>query len=119
MVLKEFYEKLARNVVFLVTDIVFLMKVPPALDMTNITSCPATPAATTAHGQFRGASRERTLSRRPTKILLANGLLILGGAICLSRGHSSLGAKVAMAYILTKLRKRGASSRQNSESQGT
>ncbi|GLU21901.1 hypothetical protein SLE2022_380130 [Rubroshorea leprosula] len=96
-----------------------LQKVPPALDMTDMTSCQATPGATTAHRQFRGASKERTLSRRPTKILLANGLLILGGAICLSRGHSALGAKVAMAYILTKLRKRGASSRQNSESQGT
>lgn len=42
--------------------------------------------------------------------MVAKGLLLLGGVVCLSRGHSSLGAKVAMGYVLTKLRNRGASS---------
>lgn len=48
---------------------------------------------------------ERKVSRASKK-LVANGLLLLGGVICLSRGHSSLGAKVVLAYILTKLSKR-------------
>lgn len=43
----------------------------------------------------------------PSSKLIANGLVVLGGAICLSRGHSSLGSKVAMAYLLSKLTKRG------------
>ena len=60
--------------------------------------------------------RENKLSRRPSKKFVAKSLLLLGGVICLSRGHSALGAKVAMAYILTKLRKRGDSSSQSRQS---
>ena len=37
------------------------------------------------------------------KKFVAKGLFLLGGVICLSRGHSALGAKVAMAYIITTL----------------
>lgn len=59
--------------------------------------------ATESCGQI--SSGERKLSRASKK-LMANGLLLLGGVICLSRGHSSLGAKVVLAYILTKLSKR-------------
>ncbi|KAK4427507.1 hypothetical protein Salat_1519600 [Sesamum alatum] len=51
-------------------------------------------------------SNTRKLSRRPSNKFIANSLVLLGGAICLSRGHSSLGAKVAMAYMLSKLTKR-------------
>lgn len=58
-------------------------------------------------------SQERKLSRRPSGKMVANGLLLLGGLVCLSRGHSSLGAKVVMAYVLTKLSKRGATSSQS------
>lgn len=47
--------------------------------------------------------------------MVANGLLLIGGVICLSRGHSSLGAKVVLAYILNKLSKRGASSSQGNQ----
>lgn len=50
----------------------------------------------------------RKFPRRPSNKLIGNGLILLGGVICLSRGHSNLGAKVAMAYILSKLTKRGA-----------
>lgn len=70
------------------------------------------PAATAIHGVYTGEAKGKKLTRRPSKKLVANGLLLLGGAICLSRGHSALGAKVAMAYILTKLHKRGPSSGQ-------
>lgn len=62
---------------------------------------------------YPGEAKQKRLTRRPSKELLAKGLLILGGAICLSRGHSALGAKVAMAYILKKLHKRGTPSSQN------
>lgn len=61
-------------------------------------------------------AKDTKFSRRPSTKLLANGLLLVGGAFCLSRGHSSLGAKVAMAYILTKLTKRSAASGQSRES---
>ena len=61
-------------------------------------------------------SREKKLSRRPSKKFVVKSLFLLGGVICLSRGHSALGAKVTMAYILTKLRKRGDSSSQSRQS---
>lgn len=54
----------------------------------------------------------RRFSRRPSNKLIGKGLILLGGVICLSRGHSNLGAKVAMAYILSKLIKRGAASKR-------
>lgn len=64
-------------------------------------------------------AKEKKLSRRPSRKLVANGLLLLGGVICLSRGHSALGAKVAMAFILSKLHKRGgASSTQSPQGLG-
>lgn len=53
---------------------------------------------------------------KASKKQVAKGLLLLGGAICLSRGHSSLGAKVVMAYILTKLSKRANAPRGEIES---
>ncbi|CAN7112615.1 unnamed protein product [Brassica rapa subsp. narinosa] len=66
-----------------------------------------------------GAKRKKLL-RKPSKKQIANGLLLVGGAVggavCLSRGHSaSLGAKVALAYFLTKLSKRGAPLSQTSQ----
>ncbi|XP_013611066.1 PREDICTED: phosphatidylcholine transfer protein [Brassica oleracea var. oleracea] len=69
-----------------------------------------------------GAKRKKLL-RKPSKKQIANGLLLVGGAVggavCLSRGHSaSLGAKVALAYFLTKLSKRGAPLSQTSQNAG-
>lgn len=81
----------------------------------NSTTSSETTSSTAFCGQT-GEAKERKISERPSRKLLANGLLLIGGAICLSRGHSSLGAKVAMAYILTKLSKQGASSDQSSQS---
>lgn len=52
-------------------------------------------------------AKQNKLLRKPSKKLIAKGLVLVGGAICLSRGHSALGAKVALAYLLTKLNKRG------------
>ncbi|KAF5739202.1 hypothetical protein HS088_TW12G00403 [Tripterygium wilfordii] len=91
-----------------------IQKVPPELDNVDSIDAPATPVAST--GQFTSEARDKKLSKRPSRKLLANGLILLGGLVCLSRGHSSLGAKVAMAYILTKWRKHGASSSQDRSS---
>lgn len=54
----------------------------------------------------------KELSRRPSKKWIANGLLLLGGIVCLSRGRSSLGTQLAMACILKKLMKHGPASGQ-------
>ncbi|KDP25029.1 hypothetical protein JCGZ_22564 [Jatropha curcas] len=90
-----------------VTALCLMQKVPPELEPMNIAvDTPVIPVDNT---------KERKLSRRPSRKVLANGLLLLGGVICLSRGHSSLGAKVAMGYILTKLRKHDASSGQKQD----
>ncbi|KAG9449373.1 hypothetical protein H6P81_009338 [Aristolochia fimbriata] len=52
-----------------------------------------------------GDPKRKTFLKRPSRKLIANGLLLLGGVVCLSRGHSSFGAKIAMACILKKLSK--------------
>lgn len=93
-----------------VNAITLIKMVPPALDTTRDAASQATSAP---------AGLESKLSRRPSRKTVANGLLLIGGVICLSRGHSSLGAKVALAYILNKLSKRGASSSQGSQNLGT
>ncbi|ONI15119.1 hypothetical protein PRUPE_3G027000 [Prunus persica] len=98
------------------TAVTLIKKVPPGLEATDSMTSQENSAATSVHRPIAGGGRK--LSRTPSKKLLANGLLILGGVVCLSRGHSSLGAKVAMAYILTKLSKRGASSSESSPSSG-
>ncbi|EYU21188.1 hypothetical protein ABFS82_09G136200 [Erythranthe guttata] len=61
----------------------------------------------TVNQQHAEICTSKKLTRRPSSKLIANGLLLLGGAIYLSRGHSSLGSKVAMAYLASKLTKRG------------
>lgn len=57
--------------------------------------------------------QEKTLSRRPSKKTIAKGLLLLGGVLCISRGHSSLGTKIAIACILKKLTNNNAASGQS------
>ncbi|KAK9281789.1 hypothetical protein L1049_004695 [Liquidambar formosana] len=102
-----------------VTAVTSMQKVPPELDTINSMPCPAHPAASSAsaiRGRTTVEDNNGKLSRRPSRIVIAKGLLLLGGVICLSRGHSSLGAKVAMAYILTKLGKRGASPSESMQS---
>ncbi|XP_024018461.1 stAR-related lipid transfer protein 7, mitochondrial [Morus notabilis] len=93
--------------------VTLIKMVPPELDTTRDGTSQATSAPTGVQGSVTGL--ERKLSRRPCGKMVANGLLLIGGVICLSRGHSSLGAKVALAYILSKLSKRGASSSQGNQ----
>ncbi|KAL5072261.1 hypothetical protein RYX36_011245 [Vicia faba] len=94
------------------TSVKLMQKVPACLE----------PSTSIAHSSIihdqatRDESQVRVISRRPSKKLVANSLLLLGGAICLSRGHSSLGAKVAMAYIVTKFSKRYTNPNQTKQS---
>ncbi|CAH8306273.1 unnamed protein product [Eruca vesicaria subsp. sativa] len=60
-------------------------------------------------------AKQKKLLRKPSKKLIAKGLVLVGGAICLSRGHSALGAKVALAYLLTKLNKRDTPLKQTAQ----
>lgn len=97
-----------------VTSSVNLMqKVPACLE--SSTSYASSSHPTIIHDQTTHESQVRLISRRPSRKLLANSLLLVGGAICLSRGHSILGAKVVMAYIFTKF-KRETNSNQTKQS---
>ncbi|KAB5547447.1 hypothetical protein DKX38_010853 [Salix brachista] len=99
-----------------VTAVSLIQKVPPGLETTNsLVDTQATLTLTAPQGLVTGEAKERKFSRRPSRKIIGNGLLLLGGIICLSRGRSSLCAKVAMAYILTKLRKPDESSSQGRE----
>ncbi|KAL6568686.1 hypothetical protein OROHE_004370 [Orobanche hederae] len=94
-----------------------IQKVPPEFEVMNdkISTVHPENSTATVSDHIGGTCRSKTrkLTRWPSNNLIANGLVILGGAICLSRGHSSLGTKVAMAYLLSKLTKHhGASSKK-------
>ncbi|XP_068642671.1 uncharacterized protein [Aristolochia californica] len=81
-------------------------KVPPEVEAEIQVGPRDSSESCNAVGEFK----RKTFLKRPSRKLIANGLLLLGGAVCLSRGHSSLGAKVAMACILKKLSKHQAAS---------
>ncbi|KAI3883329.1 hypothetical protein MKW92_042412 [Papaver armeniacum] len=91
--------------------VTFMRKVPPELETTTETTDRSLLAGTSTGGIVRQGIEEvnqkKKLIRKPSKKTIANGLLLLGGIVCLSRGHSSLGAKIAMACILKKLAKHG------------
>ncbi|KAK9022473.1 hypothetical protein V6N11_002733 [Hibiscus sabdariffa] len=90
-----------------------IQKVPPELDMISGNTLPAVSASMATLEPVNDESREKKLSRIPSKKTVAKSLLVAGGVICLSRGHTGLGAKVAIAFILTKLRKHCDSSSQS------
>lgn len=56
----------------------------------------------------------RSSFKKPSKLMIVTGLLLIGGIVCLARGHSSLGAKLGVACILQKLSGEG-----NTNSPGT
>ncbi|XP_043714016.1 uncharacterized protein LOC122662449 [Telopea speciosissima] len=104
------------------TAVILVQKVPPELETVIMTESPALPRSAigcATNKRVTSEIKERKFLRRPSGKSIANGLLLLGGVICLSRGHSSLGAKVAMAYILKKLSEHGASSSQAGQSGAT
>ncbi|CAL1386741.1 unnamed protein product [Linum trigynum] len=88
-----------------------VQKIPSGIEAMDscLKDTPESPAIATASlGISMTASRKKKLERRPSGKVVANGLLLIGGVICLSRGNCSLGAKVAMGYLLSKLGKRNA-----------
>jgi len=96
-----------------VTAVTLIQKVPEGLDSIAHIFGPAYPEnSATNCGQIACEGSERKFLRRPSNKLMAKGLILIGGVFCISRGHSNLGAKVACAYILSKLTKRGASINQ-------
>ncbi|KFK38640.1 hypothetical protein AALP_AA3G141200 [Arabis alpina] len=103
----------------IVSAVSLMKKVPSELETQTdeITNSPGTVGLHTGEG-----AKRKKLLRKPSMKLIANGLLLVGGAVggavCLSRGHSALGAKVALAYFLTKLSKRGAPLSQTSQDTG-
>ncbi|KAK2965452.1 hypothetical protein RJ640_008246 [Escallonia rubra] len=95
------------------TAVTLIQKVPSGLDDTdnNGTALAETSRARGGVvGELAHESGKKKVCRRPSNKLVADGLILVGGVICLSRGHSNLASKVAMAYILSKLTKRGACS---------
>ncbi|KAF6143846.1 hypothetical protein GIB67_009827 [Kingdonia uniflora] len=97
-----------------VTSATLMKKVPPELERVTET----TPSALEGSSSTSVISKQavevkgNNFCRKPSKKLVANGLLLLGGLLCLSRGHSSLSAKLAMACILKKLSKHGTATGQ-------
>ncbi|KAF8400124.1 hypothetical protein HHK36_013420 [Tetracentron sinense] len=93
--------------------VTLIQKVPPEFD-----TIPGSSAATSSIDRQVIEVKEKKLSRSSKK-WIANGLLLLGGVVYLTRGHSTLGAKIAVACILKKLTKHGTSSSQNGQSRVT
>ncbi|KAK9099662.1 hypothetical protein Scep_023092 [Stephania cephalantha] len=85
--------------------VTFMQKVPPEVEIENNTIPLSLVEGTQAIGENKG----KKFLRRPSKKVITNSLIIIG-VLCLSHGKFSLVAKVAMAGVLKKLSKRGASS---------
>nr|XP_043614776.1 uncharacterized protein LOC122586845 isoform X1 [Erigeron canadensis] len=82
-----------------ISAITLVQKVPLPLESTsNIDAI--------AHSEVSYDWSEKEISRKSSKKLLVNGLILAGGVICLARGHTNFSAKVAMSYALSKLTKR-------------
>lgn len=100
------------------------LKVPPELEAISNTTDAIHPGTSTSsahlhHGLPHETSARKLLSK-PSIKLMKSAFILIGGAICLSRGHSNLGVKVAMACILGNLTKQNASAfkKQKSKERG-
>ncbi|CAN8269400.1 unnamed protein product [Cochlearia groenlandica] len=104
-----------------VSAVSLMKKVPPQLESQTDKIKNSSGYTTSGLRTKEGAKRKKLL-RKPSIKVMANGLLVVGGAvggaICLSRGHSALGAKIALAYFLTKMSKRGTLPSQTSQNAG-
>ncbi|KAM6562855.1 hypothetical protein CsatB_022853 [Cannabis sativa] len=98
-----------------ISAVTLIKMVPPGVEDRDDVSVSSEVTAASNAVCGSSAVEQKKLLTRPSKKMVANGLLLIGGVICLSCGHPSLSAKVAMACILNKLRKRGASSTQNNQ----
>ncbi|KAK1276243.1 hypothetical protein QJS04_geneDACA004163 [Acorus gramineus] len=95
------------------TALNFIQKVPPGLESDEETST----SGPSQSSQGIVTQQQGKLFNSSSKKWVANGLLLLGGIVCLSRGRSALATKIAMACILKKLAKHGSPSGQAESSQ--
>ncbi|KAK9726777.1 hypothetical protein RND81_05G236100 [Saponaria officinalis] len=97
-----------------ITAVSLMQKVPPKLEAISRaeSSNVATSSINSVSTPEDGGAALQKVKKKPTKKMVVNGLLLLGSLICLSHGNSSLGAKVAVSYVLKKLCKRGTPSAQ-------
>ncbi|XP_057849666.1 uncharacterized protein LOC131060449 isoform X2 [Cryptomeria japonica] len=65
----------------------------------------------------KGIQQKRNSFSRSKMKLLAKGLLLLGGTVFLTKGHSSLGAKLAVACLVNKLIKKDGASKDSIQKQ--
>ncbi|MCO5601008.1 hypothetical protein L7F22_055124 [Adiantum nelumboides] len=65
-------------------------------------SCPATIPSSVIRDSTAGYKKKRLLTKRSGK-WMANGMLVLGGAMLFSRRSAPLGAKLAALYAINKL----------------
>lgn len=89
-----------------VSAVTLIQKVPLWLDTLDHTGSLINSETCTSRDYCGGVSREcnaRGQRKEPSNNVVPNMLMLLGGAICMSRGLSNLGSKVAMACILNKL----------------
>ncbi|KAJ8486075.1 hypothetical protein OPV22_018560 [Ensete ventricosum] len=86
-----------------------IKKIPPELEANAETSVEEVPkrSSIVSGRRSRVNISQKKPSRSPKRWILANGLLLLGGIICLSRGRRSttIGTQLAMPCILKKLMK--------------
>ncbi|XP_010927159.1 uncharacterized protein [Elaeis guineensis] len=113
--LREYTPPIRSRSISVATLLRLIQKVPPMLEADAEVSQQGLSESPGGRTYGRQAVRNvsgKELSRRPSKKWIANGLLLLGGIVCLSRGRSSLGTQLAVACILKKLMKHGAASGQ-------
>ncbi|URE37343.1 serine threonine-protein kinase [Musa troglodytarum] len=83
-----------------------IKKVPPKLETCAETSIQEAPEKLgTVFGRQGRVDLSQKTPPRSSKKWIANGLLLLGGIVCLSRGRSTIGTQLAVACILKKLMK--------------
>ncbi|THU72167.1 hypothetical protein C4D60_Mb04t09260 [Musa balbisiana] len=91
-----------------------IKKIPPELEANADTSVEEVPkrSSSVSGRRSRANISQKKPSRSPKRWILANGLLLLGGIICLSRGGRSttVGTQLAVPCILKKLMKHGTES---------
>ena len=91
-----------------------LTQIPPELEANAETSEEEVPKRSSSVSSRRSRANisQKKPSRSPKRWILTNGLLLLGGIICLSRGRRSttIGTQLAVPCILKKLMKHGTES---------
>ncbi|CAL9073258.1 unnamed protein product [Musa acuminata var. zebrina] len=91
-----------------------IKKIPPELEANAETSEEEVPKRSSRVSSRRSRANisQKKPSRSPKRWILTNGLLLLGGIICLSRGRRSttIGTQLAVPCILKKLMKHGTES---------